>query len=312
MKFGKTAAEWQQEREEGGDDEVWIKGFKDGETRIRIMQEPDTMVTYREHFSEGPLGYFPCSEEYDCVGCRTNDSKLKQRTRKFAFRGLNDRGQQQVYKIGSRLHRTMSTKQQRIGTVMDRDYLIIRTGKEFNEIGYDMEAAGEKYAVDPIPADELYDIGKILSEKYEQAVRFFKGEQKGEDPDPAPPAEEARAARKSEPESNGRIQTQTRSRSSNPNSITAEELDERSRQRDEEAEAAKAAQEQPAAEDKAPWEQDEAQAETTAPDYTPPEDMGTADLKAYLVAREVEFPTNAPRSRLVKLAQAWQKDNPQV
>ena len=288
MPFGKKASQYEKER--GDENEVWIKGFRDGETRVRFLMVPDDMITYREHYAEAPIGYFPCSEEKDCVGCQDDSQQVRQRTRRFATLALNDRGQQQVYKVGSRVHRSLKSKEQRLqttggGSITDRDYVVVRSGKNFNDISYDIEP-GEKYAVEF--TEEPYDIGQILEQAYAKAVKAYAGDTSSapvENPKAEPPA------RRSPVQS-------------------SEEIDELARK---EAEAAKAAaaKEEPGKADgnnDAPWSKSSDEANVEGGAHPDPEDLNAAELREYLTLNKVEFPKAAPASRLRKLATDFQKE----
>lgn len=276
MPFGKKASQWEEER--GDENDIWIKGFRDGETRVRILVEPGDMVTYREHYKEGP-GYFPCSEERDCVGCQDDDQKVRQRTRRFAFNALNDRSLQQIYKIGSRVHRQLKSKQQRLGTVCDRDYTVVRSGKNFNEITYDLEP-GEKYAIDMKEVGDLYDIGEILQGAYTKAVKAYSGESDEDKPKPKPAEDKPKEK-------------------ANPAPWTTTEKGEK-----DEAQAAVEPEQAEEPEAAAPVG---VQGTEGHPD---PDDLTSAELRAYLDDKNVEYPKNAPASRLRKLASEWQKEHP--
>jgi hypothetical protein len=71
------------------DNEIWIKGFKGGETRVRPLIEATSFKTYQEHYAEG-FGYFPCSKLKDCVGCTDESARTRERIRRWAFNALND------------------------------------------------------------------------------------------------------------------------------------------------------------------------------------------------------------------------------
>lgn len=182
MKIGKSAAEREKEVAEYGDD-VWVKGFPAGQTRVRIMQHTDDWVTYREHYAEGP-GYFPCNEEPDCVGCVSDAERTQQRSRKYAFNALSEAGRMDIRKVGSRLFKTMKGREQRIGTLLDRDYLFIRTGEKLDTL-YDVEP-GEKYSIES--TEQLNDIYDALEAAYVKAQRAFSQETDDEPDHDATPA----------------------------------------------------------------------------------------------------------------------------
>lgn len=167
-KFGQTAAEYESNRSEN-DGEVWLKGFKEGETRVRFLQPTHVWPTAREHYSEGP-GYFPCSEESDCPGCTDPSKRVQNRSRKYFVNTLDERGRVSVHKMGSRLYKTVKSREQRTGTILDRDYTIIRTGKTMDDTVYELEA-GERYEIDG--EVELHDIPALLEAKYNEACEAY-------------------------------------------------------------------------------------------------------------------------------------------
>ena len=167
VRFGETADENASRR--GNDGDVWIKGFKDGSTRVRFLQPTGSWVTYREHYSEGP-GFFPCSEDTStCPGCTDSSEKVQKRSRKYAMSCLGESGRVDVHKVGSRLYKTFKAREQRLETIMDRDYTIIRSGSGLETI-YDVEP-GDKYTLDE--EVELHDIGAVLEGLYTAACEAY-------------------------------------------------------------------------------------------------------------------------------------------
>lgn len=150
----------------GGNGEVWIKGFKAGQTRFRIVQPVTTTPTqtgwhfYYEHY-KGGVGYFGCTEDHNCRGCSDPDPKVKDRNKRYAFNAIDESGRLSVFKVGPSVYKVMKSREQRLDTVMDRDYTIVKSGAGLDTM-YEVEA-GDRYPVD-IPA-ELHDIGKLLVDK---------------------------------------------------------------------------------------------------------------------------------------------------
>lgn len=277
MVFGKKASEYERERAEQGD-EVWIKSFRDGETKVRILEEPDDMVTYREHFADG-FGYFPCSEESDCIGCKDPDKKVQTRSRRYAFNAIDSQERLQVYKMGTKLHRSFKIKAQRLGTVTDRDYTIIRTGENFQNIDYDTESS-EKYELSNVPdRSEWHDIGEILENKYKEAVAAYAGVVTTSELAEPEPEKPARSVVKPKP-----------------------------KPEPEQVEVSKT----PAA-DEAQSSGSPAGPEFTKADYPDIDELDNSQLREYLrdPRKELpELPERAPRGRMVTVAKKWQLENP--
>lgn len=163
---------------EGGD--VWVKGFKDPQTLIRWMEEADDFEVYMEHFKRnlGTNGSFffcngyhleegrpPYKNKDECEGCMDEDSKVQRTSLKFAGNALDVDGRLQVYKIGSQLHEKLSARQQRTGTITDRDMVVLRNGTGL-ETNYDIDVE------DPSPLGEapekLHNIESLLHEAYRE------------------------------------------------------------------------------------------------------------------------------------------------
>lgn len=286
------------------DGETWIRRFKDPTTQIRIcpaervnetgktVYGSDAWPTTREHY-EDAMGSFPCDasiggSEEDCPGCQSSDTKVQQRRRQYYINAIDDQGEYRVFKMGAKLFKTFQAREQRmLGTdpdnkqpLSDRDYLINRMGKGLDTT-YDPES-GEKYSID-FDLDKLYDIDEILFDRYDNAVAIANGEEPGvgqdkpaakADDDADEPAVARPAAKKA-------------------------------------AAPAKKAAAKPEAEPEP--KKDEPTGDDDYVDFLTDSDIDdaeTADIKAYLEAKGVEFPARAPRSRLAGFAKEYLLNNP--
>lgn len=183
MRLGETTDEYEDRRASMQDD-VWIKGFKPGETRVRILQPTrgkDGFTTYREHYKKEAGGGFPCGEDFDLFcpaeskhGLET-DKQVQDRPRRYAFNALDEKGRLNLYKAGVKLFKKLQGHEQRKGSITDADYTIVRTGEKL-ETDYDPER-GDKYPIDEVP--ELYDIPEILGQKYAAALSYYHVDEKG-------------------------------------------------------------------------------------------------------------------------------------
>jgi hypothetical protein len=267
VRFGTTADE---HAESYSGDDIWIKGFKEGSTRVRFLQPTGSWVTYREHYSEGP-GFFPCSEDTStCPGCTDSSEKVQKRNRRYAMNCLGESGRIDVHKVGSRLYKTLKAREQRLETIMDRDYTIVRSGKGLDTV-YDVDP-GDKYALDDADTLELHDIGKILGEKYNEALEAYGLEpefDEGDDPVAEKVVEKAATAKPKPDE-----------------------------QPDKEPEPAPPADE--------PGDQ----LKHLHSGFIKVKDADTDLLREFLKEKDIEFPARAPRARLETIVSNWIDANP--
>jgi hypothetical protein len=157
------------------EDDVWIKTFRPGETRVRFLEVTGEWITYREHFDPGLRKSYPCTEDTSsCMGCTSDLERVRQRPRKFAFNALDDKGRLNVYKIGNKLKVRLEGREQRQKTLLDRDYTIIRTGTTMDTTDYDFEY-GDRY--DIVFDKDLHNIQQILASQYLQAIETAGGQE---------------------------------------------------------------------------------------------------------------------------------------
>jgi hypothetical protein len=188
-------------------DDIWIKTFKVGETRHRILQDTKDWITWREHYDPALRLSYPCTEDSSsCKGCTSDVERVRQRPRRYGYNALNDKGHLSVYKMGSKLKERLAGREQRQGTLTDRDYTIIRTGTTMDTTEYDYEY-GDRYEVDTKEL-ELYDIQDILAGQYLKALEAYGAKDEGEPADDSAhdasvtPIDKAKTTKKDEPADN--------------------------------------------------------------------------------------------------------------
>lgn len=303
-KFGHQTAQEYLEGREASSDEVYIRRFKDPFTRIRfipyartiIVDDPsgpkeievrDTMAwqTEREHYHP-TIKTFPCNKEEDgsgdCVGCDDPNAEVSRRIRKYYFNAMDEKGNVRVFKIGTVLHRTLKGRDRRLGTLSDRDYIIGKEGTGL-ETTYDVEGA-DVYPVD-FEGIEIFDIDDILAKQYIKASISYTGIDPTEGEVQDTPAPKVKAASQPKPASK-EIKAETVQRIVPQTKKTAALV--------------------PEPEQSASVANEPASGEEHAWGKNPPEDLiESAELpviKGWLDYMEVEYPSRAPRQRLVDMA----------
>ena len=289
-RFGETARE--HDARAGNEDEIWIKGFRTGDTTIRILQPTEDWTTYREHFSPDIKAYFPCDEEKDedgktsCIGCNDPAERTRKRTRKWAANCLDSEGRLSIYKFGARMRKTLVGREDRTGSITNRDYTIMRSGSGMNDTVYDIEA-GPEYEIEEIP--ELEDIFPLLESSYERAEAMYAGtnsERVEEDEE----AEEEEVT----PPANRRIQPAKNAAPAKKAAPAA-------------APTKKAAPAKRVVKKPEPEPEPEEEAETEEEGVEPPDfdELSTKEIREWLDNYGVEYPDAAPRSRIVAIAKGY-------
>lgn len=175
MKFGKSAKEAENEQSRGGFSGDFIRYLKDGDTTLRILQDPDDWTYWWEHFS--PAGFsFPCPRGADdpvedCPhGCASDNEKISKVNRKIGFNVLASvNGQEYVnaFKVGPTVADKLKNRYARLDTLTDRDYTITRYKTGADRWDFDVEGHT------PSPVDlaryELKNIEEMLQQSYEEA-----------------------------------------------------------------------------------------------------------------------------------------------
>lgn len=286
-KFGQTlAADY--EPEEFSADDVYIRTFKDGTTRVRIApcegqdKHGNRVVgafawpTQREHYDPGLQISYGCiadlgAPQSECKGCSSDQERIRKRSRYYYVNAFDKDNQLRIFKFGIKVWTTLSSRQERLARpgseqpLSDVDILVTRMGKDFNDITYDIDW-GEKYPVD-FPA-EMFDIPKILGQKFEEAMAKYNG---GE-PLAKPDATEDRTGAAATQQRSSGIRSTSNGQTTATNAEEASELTEEGRLGE------------------IPTEDQLA-------------DADTGELKRWLKeTAKVDFPQNAPRSRLIKIA----------
>lgn len=304
-KIGERASEYAKRRAEM-DDDLWLKGFKEGETKVRPWPMPvNDWTSYREHYDGALRRYFPCSEEPDCVGCTSGIERTSARTRKWIMPALDKDGRLQYYKVGGKLYGQLQRREQRTEakTVADRDFIIVRTGSGFSDTEYDLEP-GERYKVKfkdvetkPITEDEMMI---VLGQKYDDYVNDTKSEDDEEkadrwdDDDDKKAKSPKRSDKKTAAKGSVRISPPgKKDKTAAVESSNGDGPQDSVEAADAEADAATPADEPEAID--LPKDPSDEQFDT-AP---------TAVIKRWLIARDVPVPSKVARAKLVSMAKEY-------
>lgn len=141
LTFGKKKSEIKES------DGNYIRRFRDGETKVRFLQEPDDWWGYRQHYA-GRRSY-PCTEDYDtCPGCNSDTDAERRASRRYGtFVWLVNDDRVVPFELGAKLaDRLIRRAERNDGTLLSRDYLVVRSGKDL-ATEYEVEQ-DERYPVD--------------------------------------------------------------------------------------------------------------------------------------------------------------------
>lgn len=152
----------------------WLRGIKAGkDLRVRFLQDPTDWLEFAEHYSRG-TGFFPCTgSDGDCGGCTSEDDQLQKASTKYIAQvliqhedGAKDVGQVKALKIPRTLaNRLMARAERNAGTLLNRDYTIIRSGQGL-DTEYDVETE-DKSGID-LSKYQFVDVDAILEQQHRE------------------------------------------------------------------------------------------------------------------------------------------------
>jgi len=132
MKFGVKAgdpkAKAARDTNSSGD---WIRYFKDGETRMRFLEEMDNWTEYWSHWNVAKSRNFPCTgDRQTCPGCTSENERESRGSKKYLVNALTD-GYVNLWMLpGSTFDDLDRYRDKSGGTIMDRDYTIVKFKKD--------------------------------------------------------------------------------------------------------------------------------------------------------------------------------------
>lgn len=146
----------------------FMKTVQDGkDLRVRFLQDPEDWYKFREHYSE-ETKFFPCTQDDTCPGCNSDSEKTQRSSRRYAASVIDVKeGKVICLKMPVDLANRVTLKCDRNnGTLLDRDYTLIRTGKGLDTT-YNVETE-DKTNID-LSRYEKIDAEALLVESYEEA-----------------------------------------------------------------------------------------------------------------------------------------------
>lgn len=165
-KFGKRSgsiADLKKKLEESSGNKTFIRPIhKDGVT-VRFLEEIDQWYGYREHYDVGLRRYYPCVDESTCAGCL--DPSVN-RSMRYLTNALNvNTDSVLALKIPVSLMNRLVTRYEKYGTIIDRDYDLMRSGTGL-KTEYDLSA--EAPSAMKLDKYELHDLEGLLEDSWNE------------------------------------------------------------------------------------------------------------------------------------------------
>ena len=182
-------------------DGSYLRNFSNGDTVVRFCEEIDEWVKFWQHFNEDAKRSYPCTgDRSSCPGCLSENPKEAKASLHYATTvKLIEREQYVPARIKVTIYKKMKTRSERNdGTILNRDYIIIREGKGMNDTEYDVEA-DKAYSISSKEIKEnIFDIGQILKDSFYEVWPELEEAEKGTQ---EPVAKKTRTASPAEDES---------------------------------------------------------------------------------------------------------------
>jgi len=168
MRFGTSYDDFSKQDSSTNGGGTFIRAFKEGDTVIHFLTEPAEWVGYLEHYNPNPGGFsFPCTQENTCPGCNSELEKMRSKGRKVVIPVVVDDKWVNLYKIPKKFAERLAKRADRFGTLLDRSYVITRTGTGI-DTDYDVESGDkDRYDFDP-DAYIVPDVEQLLEDTFHQ------------------------------------------------------------------------------------------------------------------------------------------------
>lgn len=125
----------------------YINYFKDGVTTIRILEELGSWTKVWMHFNQSKKIEYPCTGDREtCPGHNSEDQRESKASLRYIVNALDrNTGYVNLYKIPSSIEPDFERQSAKFGTLLDRDYEVIREKSE----------RGTSYSIDRCDPDDL-------------------------------------------------------------------------------------------------------------------------------------------------------------
>lgn len=174
MRFGTKASESAKATSSSSDG--FVKYFKNGDTRLRFLEELDDWTDYYEHFDKEKQRSYPCTgKRKTCPGCiefdRLTDEGGKPwaASRRYLVNSFDpDTGYVNLYKVPVSLIDDLSRYSDKDGgTILARDYTVARyTKKDDGKIAYSVDREEKDPADLSVHKEHMKDHQLALQAQY--------------------------------------------------------------------------------------------------------------------------------------------------
>lgn len=154
MKFGVKAGEAGPRQAATGTGD-FIRYFRDGETRLRFLEEMPEWTEVWMHWSPSKQRNYPCTDDFDtCPGHQSENERESKPAKKYIVNALSD-GYINAWMLPGSLWDDLDRfKDKSGGSITDRDYTVVRKNGD----------QGVRYAVDREERDRI-DLSKYDAKK---------------------------------------------------------------------------------------------------------------------------------------------------
>jgi hypothetical protein len=162
-------------------DGSYLRNFAPGDTTVRFCEELDEWIKFWQHFNEEDKRSYPCTgDRSTCPGCNSENVKEAKASLHYGTTvKLIDRDVYMPMRMKVSIYKKMKTRSERNdGTILNRDYIIIREGKGL-ETEYDVEADKVYNISSKELKDNLFDIAEILKNSFYEMWPELEEAEKG-------------------------------------------------------------------------------------------------------------------------------------